>query len=468
MPTNRDISELYCEACACMEQGLCYDEIDDIENALAFYDRSLLLIKEAAKGKNFKKSAMYKVVMEGKGRVEARMKDLNANKKRQKQVKDAALDSEKIEMENEQFYNKKELKKQIESVHTIEADLIYYIPDGVQLFIVENESTSTPTIPSSLEIFRFPPNQKETIQMEAFMQVGPWSYPLVRGKTPVLKNDFGAYVMPNPTPEHPDMFVGILLPKNLNTKDEDDFYSILKHYTEVRTQELARQMSKEEREHLSQKIGDFLMRGGDYLATNINNVGQKTSKIVSDKSAQIRSSLAPDQEPLQINSGIRFGIHYVHKGSKVVAKCTKYLLDKIGDMGILVGKNLASGAEKHLGGSGSGVVHGTVYVLGSGITSASTIWIALENVSKTMAKSIADETVDTVRHKWGNQASITAHEALYATGHTSLAALQLWDLGPRSIAGRAARKAGTQFVTDLYKKRSTPRLEDTKKGNIQT
>ncbi|KAK6106432.1 Senescence-associated family protein [Brugia pahangi] len=62
-----------------------------------------------------------------------------------------------------------------------------------------------------------------------------------------------------------------------------------------------------------------------------------------------------------------------------------------------------------------------------------------------MAKNIADETVDTVKHKWGNQASIIAHEALYATGHTSLAALQLWDLGPRSIAGRAARKAGTQF-----------------------
>uniref|UniRef100_A0A183DD49 FAD-dependent oxidoreductase n=1 Tax=Gongylonema pulchrum TaxID=637853 RepID=A0A183DD49_9BILA len=55
---------------------------------------------------------------------------------------------------------------------------------------------------------------------------------------------------------------------------------------------------------------------------------------------------------------------------------------------------------------------------------------------------------------------LIAHEALYATGHTSLAALQLWDLGPRSVAGRAARKAGVQFVTDLHKKRSSPRLEN--------
>lgn len=74
-------------------------------------------------------------------------------------------------------------------------------------------------------------------------------------------------------------------------------------------------------------------------------------------------------------------------------------MDKIGDVGIAVGKSLVSGAEKHLGGSKTGVVYGAVNVLGSGITSASTVWIALENASKTMAKNIADETVDTVRHK---------------------------------------------------------------------
>uniref|UniRef100_A0A915PXY2 Inheritance of peroxisomes protein 1 n=1 Tax=Setaria digitata TaxID=48799 RepID=A0A915PXY2_9BILA len=319
--------------------------------------------------------------------------------------------------------------------------------------MIENETTSIPTAPSSLEIFQFPSDQgrPESGQVEAFIQVGPWSYPLVRGKTVVLKNDFGVYIVPNSTPEHPNMFVGILLPRNLDSKDEEDFYSILKNYAEIRTQELSRQMSKEEREHLSQKIGDFLTKGGDYLATNISHVAQKTSKIVSDKSARIRSSLVPDEEPMQINPVVRFGIHYVHKGSKMVAKCTRYLLDKIGYMGVSIGKTLASGAEKHFGDE-SGFVQGTIYVLGSGIASASTVWVALENASKIMAKNIADETVDTVRHKWGDQASLTAHEALYATGHTSLAALQIWDLGPRSIAGRAARKAGTQFVTDLYKK----------------
>ncbi|VDN05319.1 unnamed protein product [Thelazia callipaeda] len=407
------VDELYSEAWACIEQGLCYDEVDDTQNALAFYERSLLLMKEASKEKNCKESRMYETVMKVKEKVESRIKELNESEKNQTQepnVEEAEVEAKEVifflslkcyKQMKCAFQIKKELKKQIEPLHMVEADLIYFIPDGVQLFIIE---------------------------------VGPWSYPLVRGETPVLKNDFGAYVVPNPVPEHPDMFVGILLPKTLDQKEEDNFFSILKQHTELRTLELSRQMSQEEREHLSQKIGDFLVRGGDYLASNINHVAQATSRIVVDGSSQIRSSLKRDEKPLRINPAVRFGIHYVHKGSKVVAKCTRYLLNKIGDMGVSVGKTLASGAEKHLGNSKDGIVHGTIYVLGSGITSVSTVWIALENASKVMAKNIADETVDVVKHKWGDQASVTAHEVLYATGHSSLAALQLWDLGPRTLA----------------------------------
>lgn len=72
------------------------------ENALAFYDRSLLLIKEATKEQNYKKSDMYKVAMEGKNRVKARIKDLKTRGKKQKQIKDETSDIKKMKMENEE------------------------------------------------------------------------------------------------------------------------------------------------------------------------------------------------------------------------------------------------------------------------------------------------------------------------------------------------------------------------------
>ena len=38
---------------------------------------------------------------------------------------------------------------------------------------------------------------------KAFIKVGPWAYPLIPGQTPVLQNEYGVYVVPNPTPEDP-------------------------------------------------------------------------------------------------------------------------------------------------------------------------------------------------------------------------------------------------------------------------
>uniref|UniRef100_A0A183EWY2 WAC domain-containing protein n=1 Tax=Gongylonema pulchrum TaxID=637853 RepID=A0A183EWY2_9BILA len=98
---------------------------------LAFYDRSMLLMKEAEKEKNYKKSEMYTTMKEGKRRVEQRMKDLKKQKKAGKsEVKKQEQDSTTSEI-------KEELKKQIEAAGTVEADLIYYIPEGVQLFMIE-------------------------------------------------------------------------------------------------------------------------------------------------------------------------------------------------------------------------------------------------------------------------------------------------------------------------------------------
>lgn len=49
-------------------------------------------------------------------------------------------------------------------------------------------------------------------------------------------------------------------------------------------------------------------------------------------------------------------------------------------------------------------------------------------------------------YRYGDEASETTRHALYAAGHTTLASFQLYELGPRSIAGHMARKAGIQFI----------------------
>uniref|UniRef100_A0A0M3J9T5 Spartin (inferred by orthology to a human protein) n=1 Tax=Anisakis simplex TaxID=6269 RepID=A0A0M3J9T5_ANISI len=68
---------------------------------------------------------------------------------------------------------------------------------------------------------------------------------LIPQQTPVLKNDIGAYVVSNPTPEHPK-----------------DFFKSLKQFTEVRTEDIARRsLSQDEQKRLSHKIATLLIKG---------------------------------------------------------------------------------------------------------------------------------------------------------------------------------------------------------------
>ncbi|EYC23232.1 hypothetical protein Y032_0015g2537 [Ancylostoma ceylanicum] len=272
---------------------------------------------------------------------------------------------------------------------------------------VQGDNTTTPTYPTSLQVLHFSGHDASSGSLNsdmdkaekpsALIQVGPWVYPLVPGQTPVLRNDFGAYVVSNPTTDNPS---------------------------------------------------------GERIAWGVETTAVKVTSYLDDKGERYRATIEPSGKPVSINPALKGSLLYMHKGSKLVAKCTRYLLDKIGDMGVSIGRSLASGAEKTFGkGSAGGVVSGTISVLGGGITGVSTVWMALEDNSRSLCRSIADQTVKTVQIKYGDDASEATHHALFAAGHGSLAAAQLWDLGPRSIAGRMARRAGVQMVKDLHEVR---------------
>lgn len=72
------------------------------------------------------------------------------------------------------------------------------------------------------------------------------------------------------------------------------------------------------------------------------------------------------------------------------------LVDKIGDVGVAVGTKVGNSLGSGESG-GSRVLKSTFTVAGGGIAAASTVWIALEDASKTLFKSLANETVETAR-----------------------------------------------------------------------
>ncbi|MFH4977956.1 hypothetical protein AB6A40_004665 [Gnathostoma spinigerum] len=441
--------DYFSEVFARFERGLCFDEAGDKDNAVLMYEQGVKIFKDGAQMKDAKSSELYEAMFEAAKRAEQRLAEIKDDSEEFCQKKSYQHSEAKEDQTNIS------LRDHLESVGSGNAELIFFIPDGVQVFMIEGDSASTPTRPSALEVFRLTQDDDavDSQNGEVFIKVGPWVYPLIRGKTPMLKNDIGAYVVPNPTPDHPDMYVGIILPSDIEDSIKESFLNLVSNYTELRSHAISRTLSAEEKQRVSEKISQLLIKGGEKIAWNVHRTATKASGIVSSKSANYRSRMSPVEKEVMLNPTVRNGVHYFHKGSKIMARCTRHLLNMIGDLGVAVGKSLASNADKYFGGGeNGGLVSDTITVVGGGVVSVSTVWMALENASKSLCRNIADESVETIRLKYGDEVSTTAHEAFYGTGHTALAAFHIWDLGPRSIAGRAARKAGTQFIIDMNEK----------------
>uniref|UniRef100_A0AC34F859 Senescence domain-containing protein n=1 Tax=Panagrolaimus sp. ES5 TaxID=591445 RepID=A0AC34F859_9BILA len=434
-----EVDCIFSDAYAFFDQGLIYDEAQHTDDARSMYIKGLALVEQGEKLKKSKKSALYKDIMDMKKRIQDRLQEINKGGTKIDVKKADSLRTSLMELEDKNTSS--------------DADLIYWLPEDVHLVTINEGETTISEPGGSLAILKLLEPEKPSKEMEgkmipqAILQAGPFAYPLLGPQTTILKNELGIYVVPNPTPDHPNMCIGIMLPRDLDPQLEKDFIFVLRKFATVETSGVLAEMNQQERQRTSEKISHFLIKSGQMLAANVEWVAGKTGEKTAEYGNKYRSTIPERTEPaVNINPALRHGVYYLYRGSKGVAKVTKHLLDKIGDVGVSIGKNVANSVGGG-GGTSGRIISGTTNVIGGGLTGFSTVWISLESASKTLFNNFANETVQTVKVKYGDEAAETTHHGLHAIGHTTLASYQLYDLGPRALAGRMARKAGIQIIT---------------------
>ncbi|KAI6182923.1 Senescence domain-containing protein [Aphelenchoides bicaudatus] len=424
------VDSLLGECLAYVEQGIVCLEENDKENAATMLNMAEELIREAEKMDGAKRSDLYPMTVDGLHKLEAMYNNV-----------------ESVELKKTTPLGTEPLSDKKKGHETLDAELIYWLPEGVQLVTIENEQSAVPSPPTSLAIFeveqpkksdKLYPDLKAVGNPTAIIQVGPWVYPLNKETTAIMKNAMGVYVVPNPTEEQPNLFVGIILPRGIEKHLESEFVQVLEKYATVRQ--------------------STIIEGGQKFAQGIQTVSDKTGAYMSEQGEKYRAGKVPTDKPVNINPALRYGVLTVYKGSKTFAKVTRYVLDKVGEVGVNIGNRLARGASGTS--PGGRLIGSTATVLGGGIAGASVVWITLEDASKQLFRNLSDETVETVKLHYGEPASVTTRQFLHAGGHTTLSAFQLWDLGPRSIAGRVARKAGLQFVSGMASTSSSNNLSN--------
>ncbi|XP_012990120.2 spartin a isoform X2 [Esox lucius] len=311
------------------------------------------------------------------------------------------------------------------------------LPQGVQMFFVTSGGeVSAPSFPGYLRIIRFG-GQLQNMTKErasAFLHVCDWLYPLTPD-TPVLLSSSGIFMFPDVMAETPGSYVGVVLSSELPAADRHAFQDLLAQLTELRVQdpeeEGAEVMNlcekvpigppvdgagpgtREEKPPLpewSEKMSQSILAGATWLSKGFVLGAEATGKAIQKGASKMREHITPENVPTEVKPSVTKGLQHAKQATGGAVRVSQFLVDGVCTVAGCVGEKLAPHIKKH--GSklipeslknskdGRSNLEGARVVAASSLKGLSTMWAGLETGAKNIGKSVASETVTTVKHKF--------------------------------------------------------------------
>nr|XP_020639483.1 spartin isoform X2 [Pogona vitticeps]XP_020639484.1 spartin isoform X2 [Pogona vitticeps]XP_020639485.1 spartin isoform X2 [Pogona vitticeps] len=418
-------------------------------------------------------------------------------------------DSGEFSTVGEDYYTKCKQPPPVQSFG-VDADELILIPHGVQIFYVTPDGqVSAPSYPGYLRIVKFLDTESSAAQNRppAFLQVCDWVYPLMCNQSPVLSCNSGVYMFPDMMSQVSGSYVGVVLSSELPAADRELFEDLLKQMSDLRVQvpgshegERSRsykelfedrlklkpdliakpaeatgdvinlshtvpvQPVSEERERelpvWSEKVAHGILSGASWVSWGLVKGAEYTGKAIHKGASKLREHIQPEEKPLEVNPTVSKGLHIAKQATGGAVKVSQFLVEGVCSLASCVGKELAPHVKKH--GSklvpeslkkdkdGKSTLDGALVVAASGVQGFSTIWLGLESAAKCIAHSVSKETVQTVKHKYGDDAGHATHNAVSSAINVGVTAFNIDHIGVKAIVKKTAKETG-HAVLDEYK-----------------
>lgn len=319
----------------------------------------------------------------------------------------------------------------------VNGEELFYLPQGAQIFFVAADGqVSAPSFPGFLRIIGCSNGaHTDTLnQPPAYLQVCNWLYPLYPD-LPVLLSSTGVFTFPDTTASTPGSYVGVVLSSRLPALERASFHEHLARLTLLRVQtadegtaveavdlgekipigptERAVDWGPGEARALpewSDRLAQNILAGASWLGRGLVKGGSYAGKAINKGANSLRDHMTPREVPAEVSPRVTRGLNVAKEASDGAVKVSQFIVDGIATVAERVGKELAPHVKKH--GSklipeslkrnkdGQSNVDGALMVASSGIQGLSTVWSSMEAAAKNIGKSLASETVQTVRHKF--------------------------------------------------------------------
>ncbi|XP_033742321.1 spartin-like [Pecten maximus] len=351
----------------------------------------------------------------------------------------------------------------------------------------------------------------------AFLQVHDWYYPLVPGTSPALRATNGAYIFPDLSSQQQGGAVGLMLPENISSDERQNFERTLRSFTVLQDQQPSpvtpsapplaatgdshtgwsseatageREQTKGSQDKVvggitdqdktstrtaseqvagetttTEKITKGISVAADWISWGVGKGAEKTSNLIRFGSEKVREKLKPEEKARDIDPRIQTGARYARSGANVAIKVSSFIVTKLGEATVAVAREVAPHIRKQgqkvlpksvtqKSADGKSKVDDVIEVAATGVKGFGTVYVSLESAAKVLAKNIAQETVRTVDHKYGPNASQLTENTLYTVGNVAMTAYNVDQLGIKALAKRAAKATGKEVVKDFCTTRS--------------
>ena len=199
-------------------------------------------------------------------------------------------------------------------------------------------------------------------------------------------------------------------------------------------------------------IAKHIVTGAEVINSGLTIGTQAANRLVQKGASHLKNT-STLQNPRQIDSRVINGLRNVRKASQTASCVTGACVSAVAKGTCHLGNYLAPHIRRHgtalisnVSGkndeSSSKICDDIMTVTAGGLQGFATLYNGITNNVISLAKTVADETVDVLGKKYGNDTGTVAHETLYAAGNAALTVNNVKDLGPKSIAKRAIKETG--------------------------
>ncbi|KAI4878240.1 hypothetical protein NFI96_020368 [Prochilodus magdalenae] len=208
--------------------------------------------------------------------------------------------------------------------------------------------------------------------------------------------------------------------------------------------------------------------GASWLSWGLVKGAEYTGKAIHKGASKLREHITPDDRPTQVSPTVTKGLHVAKQATGGAVKVSQFLVDGLCTVAGHVGRELAPHVKKHGGKllpesfkkdkDGRSNIDGAMVVAASGVQGFATMWTGLEAAAKNIAKSVATETVNTVKHKYGAEAGQATDHAVNSAINMGVTAFNIDNLGIKAMVKKTGKETAHAILKD-YRVQESPETE---------